>query len=71
VELPGIEPAAKGFVTCGNAELTTRNDAKRREMTCRYAERVDAINTLQHGPKGLNAVNSPISLAFAVPPSAS
>ena len=39
VELPGIEPVAKGPVTCGNAELdyakTTRNNAK---TTCGYAE---------------------------------
>jgi len=59
VELPGIEPAAKSSVNCRDAELTTRNDAKRREMTCRCAERVDAITTHQHDPKDLNAVKLP------------
>jgi hypothetical protein len=45
VEPPGIEPAAKSFVTWGNAEFDDANDVKRRETTCRYAERVDAITT--------------------------
>jgi hypothetical protein len=30
VELPGIEPAAKGLLTCGNVAF---DDAKQREMT--------------------------------------
>jgi hypothetical protein len=45
VELPGIEPGPKIRLNSGNADLPTRNDAKRREMTCGYAEGVDGINT--------------------------
>jgi hypothetical protein len=44
VELPGIEPGPKIRLNSGNADLPTRNDAKRREMTCGYAEGVDGIN---------------------------
>jgi hypothetical protein len=44
VELPGIEPATKIVLTCGNAES---DDAKRREKTCRDAKGVDGVNTPQ------------------------
>ena len=44
VELPGIEPATKITLTCGNLGLTTRNDAKVREKTWESAEGVDGIN---------------------------
>jgi hypothetical protein len=42
VELLGIEPAAKTSLNCGNAEFYY---AKRREMTCGYADSVDGINS--------------------------
>lgn len=45
VELPGIEPVIETNVTCANAELTTRNNAKLRETTCGYAKGVDGVNT--------------------------
>jgi hypothetical protein len=45
VELPGIEPVIETNVTCGNAKLTTRNNAKLRETTCGYAKGVDGVNT--------------------------
>ena len=48
VELPGIEPAPKMAVTCGNAGL---GYAKVREMTCGYAKRVDDINTACGHPR--------------------
>src|SRR5271166_3727643 len=41
VELPGIEPATKNGVTCGNAEF---DYAKRRETTCGYTGGVDGVN---------------------------
>jgi hypothetical protein len=31
-------------------ELTTRNDAKIRETTCRYGKGVDGVNTNPHNP---------------------
>jgi hypothetical protein len=42
LELPGIEPALEMVVNCGNVEF---NYAKRRQMTCGYAESVDGINS--------------------------
>jgi hypothetical protein len=41
VELPGIEPFQEIALTCGNAGFEY---AKRRELTCGYAEPVDGIN---------------------------
>lgn len=43
MELPGIEPPSKMFLTCDNAGINTRN-AEWREMTRGYAEGVDGIN---------------------------
>ena len=42
VEPPGIEPAPKMVVSCGNVEF---DYAKVRETTCGYPEGVDGINT--------------------------
>ena len=46
VELPGIEPATKIALSCGNAgtERKTRKYVKRRKTTCGYAKGVDGIN---------------------------
>jgi len=41
VELPGIEPGSKIDLSWDNSGI---DDAKRREMTCGYAEGVDGIN---------------------------
>ena len=42
VELPGIEPATKIALNCGNSRI---DYPKRREMACGYANSVDGINT--------------------------
>ena len=39
VELPGIEPAPKNGLTCGNANVDYAKVAKLRETTCGYAEK--------------------------------
>ena len=44
VELPGIEPDTQIALTYGNAEIATRDYAKRHQTTCGYAKGVDAIN---------------------------
>ena len=44
VELPGIEPAPEIAMTCGNAE---HDYARRREITCGNAARVDGINRVR------------------------
>lgn len=41
VELPGIEPSSEISLNWGNSGI---DDAKRRDMTCGYAEAVDGIN---------------------------
>ena len=50
VELPGIEPATKVALTCGNTVPATRNYAKLREMTWGDAKGVDDVNKIQAAP---------------------
>ena len=59
VELPGIEPAPEIVLSCENTRFA---DAKRREMTCGYAECVDGINSTSQSLPMLTTMLSPVAL---------
>lgn len=60
MELPEIEPAPKGLVSCRNVEFDYAKRRERRGMICGYARGVDGVNT-PRGPSGLPVSDHAVS----------